>query len=109
MEEGRLEELANGSAKIMKTGMSVDEMDGDEEHTYAAPIILSAFLSVPIKKTASATVPIHIGNIHVGRLQLTPPPEGMFGWTAAYSPGKVISMISLSPSLLAFISSWLKE
>ena len=109
MEEGRLEESANGSAKIMKTDMGVDEMDGGEEHTYAAPIILSAFLSVPIKKTASATVPIHIGNIHFGRLQLTPPPEGMFGWTAAYSPGKVISMISPPPSLLAFISSWLKE
>jgi len=109
LEEGRLEESVNGSAKIMKTGMGVDELDGGEERTYAAPIILSAFLSVPIKKTASATVPIHIGNIHIGRLQLVPPPEGMFGWTAAYSPGKVISMISPSPSLLAFISSSLKE
>lgn len=80
----------NGSAKIMKTDKGVDEMDGGEERTYAAPIILSAFLSVPIKKTASATVPIHIGNIHFGRLQLTPPPEGMFGWTAAYSPRKCL-------------------
>ena len=105
MEEGRLDASVNGSAKIMKTGMGVDEMDGGEERTYAAPIILSAFLSVPIKKTASATVPIHSGNIHLGWLQLTPPPERIFGWTAAYSPGKVISMVSPSPSLPAFISS----
>lgn len=59
---------------------------GGRERTYAAPKILSALRSAPMRKTASATVPIHIGHAQRAAFQLTPPPAAILGCTAAYSP-----------------------